>query len=144
MMRWLRFLGVVLILGLAGTALAQVEALTGFARDLGLRDAAGFAETVTSLRQTGRLPARYITKNEAERRGWRPGTDLCRAVPGRIIGGDRFGNFERRLPEAPGRRWQEADLDFNCGARNARRLVWSSDGLYFVTIDHYASFRRVP
>lgn len=143
MMRWMRFAWIALILAVAGPAGAQ-DALSGFARQAGLNDVAGFVETVTSLRQSGRLPPRYITKNEAERRGWRQGTDLCRVLPGRVIGGDRFGNFERRLPDAPGRRWQEADLDFNCGRRNARRLVWSSDGLIFVTMDHYESFRRVP
>ena len=40
--------------------------------------------------------------------------------------------------------WYEADLDFNCGKRGARRLVWSSDGLIYVTTDHYQSFREVP
>lgn len=144
MTRWLRFAWVALVLAFAGPAGGQPAMLADFGRQAGLNDVAGFVETVTSLRDGGRLPARYITKTEAERRGWRPGGDLCRVLPGRVIGGDRFGNFERRLPEAPGRRWQEADLDFTCGRRNARRLVWSSDGLIFVTVDHYNSFRRVP
>ena len=111
----------------------------------GLRDAEAFVETVTALREDGRLPQRYLTKNEASRAGWRPGDDLCRAAPGKAIGGDRFGNREGRLPRAQRAGvWYEADLDFNCGRRGAKRLVWSSDGLIYVTTDHYQTFRQVP
>jgi hypothetical protein len=99
---------------------------------------------VLSVRRDGRLPARYVDKREAERLGWRPGEDLCRVARGRAMGGDRFGNYERRLPERQGRSWREADLDFACGRRGARRLVFSSDGLVYVTTDHYQSFREVP
>ena len=136
-----------LLLALAAPALAQRAddaALRAFATQAGLRDVAGFVETVNALRETKRLPPRYLSKQEAERRGWRPGDDLCRVAPGQAIGGDRFGNFEKRLPEARGRSWREADLDFACGRRGARRLLWSSDGLVYVTVDHYESFRRVP
>jgi guanyl-specific ribonuclease Sa len=69
---------------------------------------------------------------------------LCRAAPDKAIGGDRFGNREGRLPTARGRVWYEADLDFNCGKRGAKRLLWSSDGLIYVTTDHYQTFREVP
>jgi hypothetical protein len=135
-----------LVLALASSALAldPTAELRAFATAAGLHDTEGFAETVTSLRQTKRLPARYVTKKDAAALGWKPGADLCRAAPGRMIGGDVFGNREKRLPEAAGRRWREADLDYACGSRNARRLVWSSDGLIFVTVDHYATFKEVP
>jgi guanyl-specific ribonuclease Sa len=53
-------------------------------------------------------------------------------------------NREGRLPAAAGRRWTEADLDYGCGRRNAKRLVFSSDRLIFVTVDHYETFREVP
>lgn len=137
---------VVLALLVAGPALARapVDDLRQFARMAGLRDAEAFVETVTALRQDGQLPPRYVTKSEASRAGWRPGDDLCRAAPGKAIGGDRFGNREGRLPWARGRVWYEADLDFNCGRRGAKRLVWSSDGLIYVTTDHYQTFREVP
>lgn len=138
--RWLLF-AVVLV---AGPVLAGEAELRDFARSVGIADVPAFVETVTSLRETGRLPPRYLTRTQAERMGWRPGADLCRAAPGRAIGGDVFGNRERRLPAAPGRVWREADLDFNCGRRNAIRLLWSSDGLVYVTVDHYQSFREVP
>jgi ribonuclease T1 len=139
-------IAVALWLGSAPAAPAEESAarLAAFARELRLRDVDGFVETVRSLRMQGRLPARYVTKREAEALGWRPGEDLCRAAQGRTIGGDRFHNRERRLPDASGRTWREADLDFACGRRGARRLVFSSDGLIFVTLDHYESFREVP
>lgn len=133
-----------LVLLLALPALASDAALESFARGMCLRDVAGFVETVTELRRSGRLPDRYLTKDEAEDLGWRPGSDLCDVAPDGSIGGDRFGNRERRLPERQGRRWREADLDFDCGRRGAKRLVWSSDGLIYVTVDHYDSFSKVP
>lgn len=141
----LRLLAFLLLLVVPVTAFAADDgALTAFARRHGLDDVKGFVETVRSIEATGRLPKRYITKNEAERAGWRPGQDLCRSAPGRSIGGDRFGNREKRLPEAPGRRWTEADIDYDCGRRDAKRLVFSSDRLIYLTVDHYESFHEVP
>jgi len=142
-----RLLFLLLAFVLAGPVAAQSvdEArLKTFARQARLIDVDGFVETVRSLRADRRLPPRYVTKNEAERMGWRPGSDLCRVARGRAIGGDRFGNYEGRLPARPGRNWREADLDFDCGRRGAKRLLFSNDGLIFVTIDHYESFREVP
>ncbi len=141
------FLCLVWLLVLAAPGAAHDEPdrpLRDFAIALGLRDVDTFVETVKSLRRDGRLPARYMTKAEAARAGWRPGDDLCRVAPGRVIGGDRFGNRERKLPVANGRVWYEADLDFACGRRGARRLVWSNDRLIFVTVDHYRTFHEVP
>jgi hypothetical protein len=146
-MRWIGLtLRLLLVLLVAGPALARTPAedLRQFAREVGLRDVDTFVATVTTLRRDGRLPERYVTKDAAARAGWKPGDDLCRAAPGKAIGGDRFGNRERRLPAANGRQWYEADLDTNCGKRGAKRLLWSSDGLYYVTVDHYQTFRRVP
>ncbi|MGQ0677748.1 MAG: ribonuclease domain-containing protein [Rhodospirillales bacterium] len=128
-----------------GTALAADDgALAAFARKAGLDDGAAFIAAVRTLDSTDRLPGRYVTKAQAEKLGWRPGQDLCKAAPGKALGGDRFMNRERRLPERPGRVWREADLDYACGARGPKRLVYSSDGLRFVTTDHYRSFHEVP
>lgn len=147
MLRRLLLLLLLLAAALGGPATARTpeeQRLVAFAAELGLRDAPGFVEAVLSVRRDGRLPARFVEKREAERLGWRPGDDLCRVAAGRAIGGDRFGNLERRLPEGQGRAWREADLDFACGRRGARRLLFSSDGLVFVTLDHYQTFREVP
>lgn len=138
-------LAMALVLSLAGSnARDTVAELRAFARSVGLTQTEEFVATITSLRETQRLPARYVAKKEAEALGWKPGADLCRAAPGRAIGGDSFANREKRLPEAAGRRWREADLDYACGKRGPKRLVWSSDGLIYVTVDHYATFKEVP
>jgi hypothetical protein len=129
----------------AWPALAADDAtLRAFARRMGLRDLDGFVATVQTIDGTGRLPMKYLRKDEAAKLGWRPGVDLCRLAPGRAIGGDEFANRERKLPQKPGRRYYEADLDFACGKRNADRLIWSNDGLRYVTTDHYRSFHEVP
>lgn len=118
--------------------------LRDFARHAGLAQAEAFAETVTALRDTKALPKHYLSKREAGKLGWKPGQDLCRVAPGKAIGGDRFHNREQRVPQAVGRLWFEADLDYACGKRGARRLVWSNDGLIYVTTDHYGTFKEVP
>lgn len=118
--------------------------LDDFARLLGFARPGDFVATVESLRERGRLPDWYLEKGEARELGWRPGSDLCDVAPDGVIGGDRFHNREGRLPDRRGRRWYEADLDFTCGRRGARRLVFSNDGLIYVTLDHYETFIEVP
>ena len=54
-----------------------------------------------------------------------------------------FGNFEELLPEKSGRDYYEADIEYKGGRRNAKRLVFSNDGLYFYTDDHYESFEEI-
>jgi len=145
------FLGLLVTIALVLAALpgvaregADIGELVQIARELDIRDVPGFVEAVASVCRTGRLPPRYITKRAARELGWRPGRDLCAVAPGRILGGDPFHNRERLLPDAPGRRYFEADLDDACGRRGPKRLVFSNDRLVFVTVDHYRSFRRVP
>ena len=94
------------------------------------------------IRRTGTLPENFITKKQARKLGY-GGGDLWRYARGKSIGGDRFGNFERRLPDKKGRIWRECDVDYAGGARGAKRLVFSNDGLIFYTADHYESFERV-
>ncbi len=94
------------------------------------------------IRRTGALPQNFITKKQAGDLGWQGG-DLWRYARGKSIGGDRFGNFERRLPDKKGRIWRECDIEYRGGARGAKRLIFSNDGLIFYTADHYESFERV-
>jgi len=94
------------------------------------------------IRRTGTLPENFITKKQARELGY-GGGDLWRYARGKSIGGDRFGNFERKLPDKKGRIWRECDVDYAGGARGAKRLVFSNDGLIFYTADHYESFERV-
>jgi hypothetical protein len=149
-MRAIRFVGRLLIIFLvfapvaeAQLAAADPQALAAFAEKSGLRDFAGFVETVQSLRAGGKLPPRYATKDEAAAHGWHGG-GLCGVWPGHVIGGDVFRNFGKALPSAPGRVYREADLDADCRGRGPKRLIFSNDGRIFVTLDHYNSFTPVP
>ncbi|WON76574.1 ribonuclease domain-containing protein [Serratia sp. UGAL515B_01] len=99
---------------------------------------------VSYLRQNQRLPDYYITKKKARERGWNAQDgNLCQVLPGKAIGGDRFSNREGRLPMANNRIWREADINYQCGRRGADRLLYSDDGLIFVTRDHYKNFIRM-
>jgi hypothetical protein len=88
----------------------------------------------------GCLPENFITKDEARSLGWEGGGPEDYA-PGMCIGGDRFGNYEGLLPDAPGRTWKECDIDtLGKDSRGAKRIVFSNDGLIYYTDDHYESF----
>lgn len=59
------------------------------------------------------------------------------------LGGNIFKNKDGKLPEASGRIWYEADINYTGGYRNTHRLLYSNDGLAFVTYDHYATFYEI-
>lgn len=97
----------------------------------------------------GCLPENFITKNEAKALGWSGsgGDDLWRYAPGMSIGGDHFGNYEGILPQTDekGRRisYRECDMDYHGGRRDANRVVFSSNGHVYYTVDHYNSFTEL-
>ena len=87
------------------------------------------------------LPDNFITKKEAKALGWdSKAGNLGEVAPGKSIGGDYFGNFEGLLSEEDGRDYYECDIDSDGGYRNAKRIVFSNDGLIYYTEDHYESF----
>ena len=91
----------------------------------------------------GELPPNYITKSQARSLGWEGGP-VEAFFHGGAIGGDSFGNREGLLPESDGRYYTECDIDtLGASSRGAKRLVFSNDGLYFYTDDHYESFTQV-
>ena len=95
---------------------------------------------VLYLHTYGELPDNYITKSEAGDLGWSGGS-VERYKDDAAIGGDRFGNREGLLPKASGRSYTECYIDTRgANSRGAKRLVFSNDGLYFYTDDHYESF----
>lgn len=104
-------------------------------------------EMLRALNASGNtvLPPQFVTKKQARKLGWRPGSDLSsfQRLQGKSIGGDYFGNHEGRLPKNI-RSWHEADLDYKGGRRGAKRLIYSRQGQRNVTVDHYATFREVP
>lgn len=96
------------------------------------------------LHQHHQLPAYYLSKQQAKSQGWNAAKgDLCAVLPGKAIGGDRFSNRENLLPNAAGRHWFEADVNYRCGHRGSDRLLYSSDGLIYLTQDHYRHVRQV-
>jgi ribonuclease len=101
-------------------------------------------EVALYLHTYGKLPKNFISKKEAEEQGFRFGEgDFGEAFPGMSVGGSRFGNYEGQLPEKAGRHYYECDIDYQGGRRNAKRLVYSNDGLIFYTDDHYKSFTQL-
>lgn len=92
------------------------------------------------IHQYGKLPGNFITKAEAQKLGWSGGS-LEKYAPGKSIGGNRFGNYEGKLPKKSGRTYTECDIDTRgASARGAKRIVFSNDGLIYYTNDHYNTF----
>lgn len=125
------------------TVSTQTESGSDFTPDEGgsytsMSDVAAYIHTY------GHLPDNYITKSKAQKLGWNAQEgNLWEVAPGKSIGGDTFSNYEGKLPKASGRKYHECDIDYTGGARNAKRLVYSSDGLIFYTEDHYKSYTQV-
>jgi len=98
-------------------------------------------EVATYIRRFGgALPKNFITKSQARALGWRGGP-LEPFAPGKSIGGDRFGNYERRLPAGS---YKECDIDTKGKPRGAKRLVFTVRGerIYY-THDHYKTFEEI-
>ncbi len=101
----------------------------------------GKDELAAYIHEYGHLPDNFITKKEAKELGWsNKKGNLWDVAYGYSIGGDYYSNYEGTLPEAPGREYYECDVDYNGGFRNAKRIVFSNDGLIFYTGDHYETF----
>lgn len=93
------------------------------------------------LKTFNHLPNNYITKDEAEALGWDSDKgNLWDISDKKSIGGDRFYNREKLLPEENNVVYFECDIDYTGGYRNAQRIVYSNTGYIYYTEDHYASF----
>ena len=101
----------------------------------------GFAGADAQLFYGYGLPDYYVDKETAKQAGWknRKG-NLNEVLPGIMIGGDIYKNKNGKLPNAPGRVWYECDINYKKGFRNDERVLYSNDGLIFVTYDHYHTF----
>lgn len=87
------------------------------------------------------LSDNYFTKEQAKSAGWSEWKgNLQKILSGAIIGGNIYKNFKKKLPMNVGRIWYEADINYTGGYRNGHRLLFSNDGLMFVTFDHYETF----
>lgn len=147
-LRWLALLLTAMVL-LSGCALleAPVQQPTVEVTQAAISESSAYSskdEVAEYLHEFGHLPPNYLTKKEAQNLGWVASKgNLWEVAPGKSIGGDRFGNREGLLPEAPGRKYYECDIDFDGSYRNAKRIIYSNDGLIFYTEDHYESFRQL-
>lgn len=89
------------------------------------------------------LPDYYISDEDAKKQGWKKGKWPSNFVPGKMITNGIYNNSDKHLPDAVGRIWYEADINYKKGKRNKQRIVWSNDGLVFVTYDHYETFYEI-
>lgn len=95
------------------------------------------------IKYEGDLPDYYVTKEDALKNGWKQGKWPSNFVPDKMITSGEYCNDDGHLPNASGRIWYEADINYKSGKRNTQRIVWSNDGLIFVTYDHYETFYEI-
>jgi len=90
------------------------------------------------------LPGKYMTRSEAKQNGWKEKRgNLAEVLPGIFIGGDVYKNKNKKLPQEENRIWYEADINYTKSYRNGHRILYSNDGLIFVTYDHYETFYEI-
>ena len=112
-----------------------------------------FAGTATSkgvegadwwIRNEGRLPGYYISWDDAKELGFRPALgNLDQVAPGKMVTRGVYRNKNGHLPSSTGRVWYEADVNYDYGYRGPARLLFSNDGMVFVTYDHYNTFAEI-
>ena len=112
-----------------------------------------FAGTATSkgldgadwyLKHYHKLPAYYITKKDAIKNGYAPHLgNFGNIFPNKMLFKGIYKNSNDKLPNHPKRVWYEADINYIKGYRNNQRILFSNDGLIFVTYDHYTTFIEV-
>lgn len=96
------------------------------------------------LKNRNRLPNYYLNEQEAQSRGWKAWIgNLANVAPGMMLAKGIYENRNAHLPIAPGRFWYEADINYTTGRRGLERIVYSNDGLIFVTYDHYLTFIEI-
>jgi len=95
------------------------------------------------LHTYNKLPSNFITKQTAMKLGWTHKRTLDEVAPGKSIGGNKFGNFEGRLPIVAGRTYRECDIDYIKGSRGSKRIIFSNDGNIYYSGDHYKNFEKL-
>ena len=96
------------------------------------------------LKYYGVLPDYYISESEAKVLGYkRKKGNLAEVAPGKMITRGIYMNDDGHLPSKPGRIWYEADINYSFGYRGTDRILYSNDGLIFVTYDHYKTFCEI-
>lgn len=96
-----------------------------------------------SLKHEGKLPNNYITKSDLKALGWKRGKNISNYADGKLLTKGVYYNADGHLPQKPERIWYEADINYKSGRRNSQRILWSNDGLIFVSYDHYKTFYEI-
>ena len=97
-----------------------------------------------TLKYESKLPDYYIEYREAEKLGFKNFLgNLDIVVPNRMITRGVYSNRNGHLPNKEWRIWHEADINYIGGFRNGQRIIYSNDGLIFVTYDHYQTFFEI-
>ena len=96
------------------------------------------------LKVLGKLPQNYISYQDAIKAGWKKKKgNLNKVAPGKMLAKGGYKNRNGHLPEKSGRIWYEADINYKWGYRGKDRILYSNDGLIFVTYDHYKTFIEI-
>lgn len=95
------------------------------------------------LKYKGQLPDYYITRDQLKPLGWKKGESISKFAQGMLLTKGIYRNENKHLPQSPSRIWYEADINYKTGKRNSQRVLWSNDGLVFVTYDHYETFYEI-
>ena len=131
-------------LGIEDTGAEDANRVEDVSRSVNLKEDGSYTskdEVSLYLNTYDKLPSNYIKKKEAEALGWESSKgNLWDVTEEMSIGGDWFGNREKKLPVKNGRSYSECDINYEGGYRGAERLVYSNDGLIYYSADHYESF----
>ena len=94
------------------------------------------------LKYMNRLSDEYITQSDLKALGWKRGRTVS-DFSDKLLTKGIYRNANGHLPKKAGRVWYEADINYKVGRRKSQRILWSNDGLIFVTYDHYATFYEI-
>ena len=104
----------------------------------------GYSGADAQIFYMNKLPSYYVSKQEARQAGWQDWKgNLDDVLPNKMISGDVYRNRDGKLPISLDRVWYEADINYKKGYRNRERILYSNDGLIFVTYDHYQTFYKM-
>ncbi len=96
-----------------------------------------------TLKNCHTLPDYYISMRDLISLGWKKGKSPAFFAKGKMMTKGIYNNINGHLPQKEGRVWCEADINYIQGKRNSHRILWSNDGLIFVTYDHYQTFYEI-
>lgn len=119
----------------------QIKPMDAVAAGCGTKDGRNGADYW--MKYYADLPKYYITDEKLKELGWRRGKSPEKFAPGKMATMGVYQNRNGHLPQKSERIWYEADINYYSGRQNGHRLLWSNDGLLFVTYDHYETFFEI-